>query len=329
MNQHPIFLLGAHKSGTSLLRSLFDGHSGLFVIPNEAHFFQHLGYWVDYKLRRSLPRPDLTIDEIKNRLVDWIEYSNRVFHPQADSDTRGLWDVAKFREVLEASLPAAVNEKEMIESYVTAMYASLYHEKLSDQLRIVEKSVENAEFAIQLKSFYPEARMIHIVRNPYSNIVSIRKYKTNDGRFPSLKRIVAALYNSYYFLDKNRKIIGDDYFIVRYEDLVQNPEAVISRMVKFLGIANEDILTRPTLQGKAWQGNSTTAEKFSGISSKTLNNWKRTITPLEVNLVNRLFSSVLAQYDYEKLPDGPYLRRNKKEALKTYISNRLLYKYYL
>ena len=52
----PIFLLGCHKSGTSLLRSLLDGHPDLFVIPIETHFFQATGHWTDYRMRRSWPK---------------------------------------------------------------------------------------------------------------------------------------------------------------------------------------------------------------------------------------------------------------------------------
>lgn len=38
-----IFILGAHKSGTSLVRSLLDGHPDLNVVPIELHFLRHLG----------------------------------------------------------------------------------------------------------------------------------------------------------------------------------------------------------------------------------------------------------------------------------------------
>ena len=38
-NISPIFILGCTKSGTTLLRNLFDGHPDLFIIPFETHFF--------------------------------------------------------------------------------------------------------------------------------------------------------------------------------------------------------------------------------------------------------------------------------------------------
>ena len=47
----PIFILGAHKSGTSYLRALLDGHPDLYVVPLEAHYFQHLGFNIENYIR--------------------------------------------------------------------------------------------------------------------------------------------------------------------------------------------------------------------------------------------------------------------------------------
>ncbi|MGI8607235.1 MAG: sulfotransferase, partial [Gaiellaceae bacterium] len=54
--KRPVFILGAHKSGTSLLRSLLDATPGFFVLPKEPHFFAYSGRWIDYPLRRRQPR---------------------------------------------------------------------------------------------------------------------------------------------------------------------------------------------------------------------------------------------------------------------------------
>ena len=55
MSKAPIFILGSHKSGTSLLRSLLDGHPELYVIPFETHFMASLGRWIKYSYRKQAP----------------------------------------------------------------------------------------------------------------------------------------------------------------------------------------------------------------------------------------------------------------------------------
>jgi len=147
MNQNPIFILGAHKSGTSLLRSIFDGHSELFVIPNEAHFFQHLGCWIDYNMRRQYPQ-DLSKKEIESNFISWIEKANTISARTSDSDTRNFWDIEIFKKSLADNMNGSDDIKSYIESYISAMYNSLYGSDLPNIYRVVEKSVDHAEFAV-------------------------------------------------------------------------------------------------------------------------------------------------------------------------------------
>ncbi|ACL71029.1 sulfotransferase family protein [Halothermothrix orenii] len=328
MNKNPIFILGAHKSGTSLLRSLFDGHSELFVIPIEAHFFQHNGYWVDYGIRRQYPE-NINEKQIINNYIEWIDKSNTTPGGFADSDTRGLWDITKFKEKIKQGTDYS-NIKKSIENYIEAMYYSLYNEELPNDIRVVEKSVENAEFAIELKKIFPNAKFVHIIRNPYSNLVSIRKFKSKRG-YPFLKRIIASLYNSYYFLEKNQRIITKDYLVIKYEDLVTKPKKIINEISDFLDIAKEEILYKPTVQGQQWHGNSTTGKKFKTISSERLFKWKEEINPLEVRIINKKFKYIIDKYNYnfyENKNKKHLLYPAKQEGLKVYIANRILYNYF-
>ena len=63
MKNPPVFIIGSHKSGTSLLRSLLDGHPELYVIPFETHFMASLGRWVQYSYRRQTPHENFEFSE--------------------------------------------------------------------------------------------------------------------------------------------------------------------------------------------------------------------------------------------------------------------------
>ncbi|MCB0032008.1 MAG: sulfotransferase, partial [Anaerolineales bacterium] len=165
-SEKPIFLLGAHKSGTTLLRSLFDAHPDLFVVPKEIHFFQHSGCWIDYAIRRQVPyhvSQAMWIEQLTKMLIEYN--TKQVKH--ADNPTIGAWDTDIFRQSLAGmSLETPSNR---IRAVFAALHLSLYGQPLGDDKRIVEKSVENAEFALDLADLYPNATFIHIVRNPYAN----------------------------------------------------------------------------------------------------------------------------------------------------------------
>ncbi|MFB4167268.1 sulfotransferase [Virgibacillus sp. JSM 102003] len=324
MNQEPIFILGAHKSGTSLLRNLFDGHTQLFVIPIETHFFQHNGLWIDYGIRRQFTS-SLDENEIKDNYIKWIKYVNENADLYADSNTKGFWDIELLEQNL-SNISGYNNLKKSIENFTESMYYALRSEKLSDNLRIIEKSVENAEYAVLLKKMFPKAKFIHIVRNPYSNITSIRKSKSQNG-YPNLRRIMQSMYNSYYYLEKNQVLIDDDYFVLKYEDLVQYPNENVNKIIDFTNIRRDNILFRPTVNGEIWDGNSTTNKSFKGLSSEHLNRWTDEIEPIEINLINTCFKHILKRYGYEIIDKRNYFKLSKNEKIRTYLANRLLIKY--
>lgn len=324
--EKPIFILGCSKSGTTLLRNLFDNYPGLFCIPTETHFFHNINVWVNYYFRRTKPQK-LTFSQMKENLYEWIRYRNEKEQQISDGFTKGIWDLQVFSNVLNSQ--NVFDLKQLSDLYIRALYVSIYNENMPEYIEFVEKSVENAEFALEWKLLYPEARFIHIIRNPYSNLVALRKYVGQIGRtrFPVLKGPLYAMYNSYYHLYKNARWISD-YKVIRYEDLITDPEGVMKDVAKFLHIPFERILLEPSLLGKKWAGNSTSGERFNSISGENIFKWKKEITNLEIQAINHWFDFILKDYNYAKIsPKRSFLFPERKESLKKYIENRLLWKY--
>ncbi|WP_420630023.1 sulfotransferase family protein [Candidatus Leptofilum sp.] len=319
--KQPIFLLGAHKSGTSLLRSLFDGHPDLFVIPKETHLFERSGYWVDYYLRRRQPK-EMSKEEIVAAFTTMIDEYNTLADAQSDNVTVQRWDVSIFRDQLAAanfSEPAG-----LFTAVFQAIHISLYGSPIDANKRIVEKSVEQAEFALELNQLFPDAKFIHIVRNPYANFVSLRRFKSENG-YPFLKAIIFALYNSYYHLLRNGRLL-QNYTIIRYEDLVTEPNVIMEQLAQFAGIQFQETLLQPTVDGQAWPGNSVYVSQLSGISTASLDKWKEEIHDFESNLLNKALPDYIWQkFGYQRLPTNKsWLKPLPGESVKTYLGNRLL-----
>lgn len=330
--EKPVFILGSHKSGTSLVRNLFDGVPGLFVIPNEIHFFQYTGYGVDYALRHAKPRK-LDFDTVVGKIRRAIEHANskpESLRKHGDSYLPGRWDVEALVDYLQQHGADAFRQGDMralFDCYVTALYVSLYGQPPT-ATRFVEKSVENAEFAAVLKVLYPDARFIHVVRNPYATLVSLRKFKTRQGRYPYLGQMIDSLRNSYYYLYQNPRHVAD-YKIVRYEDLLTDTHAQMQALAAFTEIPFSERLLEPTTLDAAWSGNSMSGRDFQGLSTYPISAWQKDIAPHEIACVNLLFDHVLTDYDYERqpVPSGVY-RPVRGEGPKTYVANRFLLQQY-
>ena len=326
--KRPVFILGSHKSGTSLLRSLLDGCDEFFVVPIEAHFFQYGGYWVDYALRRNWPQP-MTNRQIVQRYVQHIKQTNEKSTDASrtsDNVLMGRWDVDAFSRTMYDALDARVAEgdhRALFDLYIEAIHVAL-HGVAPSKVRFIEKSVENAEFASLLKRLYPEARFLHVVRNPYATLVAIRKHMGRKN-YPFLGPAISALRNSYYYLNLNPQIIND-YMVMRFEDLVSDPKATMESVAQFIDAKFSDSMLIPTATGRSWSGNSTSGERFTGISTKPLTAWTQALQPLETSLINISFDHVLRHYGYERQdPSGSCYKPGPRERPATYLANRWLW----
>lgn len=319
--KQPIFILGAHKSGSSLLRSLLDGHKDLFVIPFETHLLQHAGVWVDYHLRQREPA-NLSLEQIAASYFDNIALYNQQTDPISDAILKGKFDLSGVKERLKGPYNSLV---EVISKYFDAAHQGLLNSPLPPTKRVVEKSVENAELATYLQKLFPDAFFIYILRNPYSNVYSLRKVqkKRTNRKYPSLYPILSALKNSYYHLYRNKEVL-EKLFVVKYEDLLTSPIEVMQKVAAFLDINFETTLLRPSLVGEPWKGNSTTKKEFSQISSANMEMWNKEINDLEICLVNDLFQFLLHDYQYPVIsPKRSHYWPVSGESLNVYVANRL------
>lgn len=317
----PIFIVGAHKSGTSLLRNIFDGHPELFVVPFETHVYQFLGHWINNPYRYQLPlhRDGKRIREDMINYIKWYNFNN---NEQADVVLDGAIDEKGFEKIM-GTLKEDADAKTVINTLVEAVYYSLHGKELPSGIRFVEKSVENGELVGEYKKLYPNARFIHILRNPYSNIVSIRKYRLGPkGKYPLLPRIAETIYQSFYYAYKNQRLY-DNYMVMNYEDLTSNPMEHIKELCNFLSIEYSENLLKPTSIGRDWKGNSTRNTSFDGIT-KHSEKWKKEILPLEIAYINNYLGEVMEQFGYDHLRTSRgYLTPCKGESLKKYIYNRV------
>lgn len=325
----PVFILGAHKSGSSLLRNLLDGHPELFAVPLETHVFQAAGFWVDYRLRKSRP-PLHPLEKAAEAFLEIVRhYNSPRVGPYGDSRPEGVFDVEVLNSYLERNVASF---DELVQLYFRGIFAAIHHKALPEHLRVVEKSVEHAEFALDLQQMFPRAQFLRIMRNPYANLVSLRLVaaKRRKQAFPFLGRALAGLYNSYYHLYRNRRLLpASQYMIVRYEDLLRTPEDVMNRISEFLGIGFQDSLLEPSVMGQPWSGNSSRGRTFAGIASDNVRAWFDQITNLEIHCVNQYFSHVLDDFGYEVLrPKRSRYWPALFETPTVYLANRLL-PYYL
>lgn len=259
----PIFICGAHRSGTTLVRDLLDNHPALSVLPSEGTFFT--------SSRRSLARHapgrrlELLGREWLRRLANPIHQAPYwVLGRSADEGSPHV----HFARCLMAWWPIARQHLGATASSWPLAAIALAYAQCTGGLREsscvqhwAEKSPTNERFITKLHREFPRGRVIHLIRHPLAVLASREEElrKADGGRLP-LRRIARDLARSYRIAARSGDRSDDRYLLMRYEDLLERPRESVARLAGFLGIEPLPSLLEPTVAGLPVASNSSFRE---------------------------------------------------------------------
>ncbi len=308
LRDRPVFICGHPKSGTSLLRSIFDSHPQLIVYPEETIFF-----------RRFLPNVrNLSTDEqlllAEKELIHIFQWNsknpvaNQTGFPDRDYSTIGYDQVSQ-------KLHHLVKEKndhpgDLLSAAIIA-FGDVSRQLNEDTLWWIEKSPYNEYYARQIFEWWPEARCIHIVRDPRDNFASyLRKHPDWTAEFFSQNWL-----RSTHAGIQNQKTFGaEKYKIIRYEDLTSSPQDYLKELAAFLEIRWDDTLAEPTRAGKRWRGNSMFANQFQNISRAPIARWKENLNKNDAAVVSIMTQPVLESLRYSNTNEFNFLKNSHPKA---------------
>ncbi len=243
----PIFVLGAHKSGTSLVRAVLDGHPELLAIPLETHFMRAGGVTSSYLLDplRRVPAGQASLERA----------SEMYLTAQRATGDGGLALAPELHRIAH-EFCIELSDVELGPAALLDALASFWFRQgagTADAV-VVEKSVEHVVLASVLRECFPCARLVFVVREPARHLLSIRRhFDRKGGRL--LRREVLAIAQG--LVAAEAALEDEDSFVLRYEDLVATPEELTGRLAKFLEVPWSTSMLHPTILGRDWAGNST------------------------------------------------------------------------
>jgi hypothetical protein len=206
----PLFIVGASRSGTTMLRLILNRHPD-FAIPAESHFL--------IPLLESLPlEGKLSSDQLQTAL-------------------RTIYGCSRFQRGWRLSREdvARLGEQLAAPTLAELVHALFQHEIAgTGKRRWGDKTPEYAPYMLPLARLFPAARFIHIVRDGRDVSNSLR---TRGWR--GWTEYQRARYWSRTVLQASRDggQLGEHRFLtVSYEELVTNTETVVGRICAFLAI---------------------------------------------------------------------------------------------
>lgn len=207
------FIVGAPRSGTTLLRLMLDAHPEL-AIPPETYFIPRaVKRWKQASGRRSREDPREAFYQEVTQHKRWID-----FHLDADA----------FRERLDAARPSEVGDA------LRAFYG-LYADKVGAR-RWGDKTPFYVRRMELIQEAVPEARFVHIIRDGRAVTLSIK-----DLWFgPDTVEEAAEFWTARIAEGREQAPRLDHYMEVRYEDIVVDPEPQLRRICEFLDLPWDD-----------------------------------------------------------------------------------------
>lgn len=305
LRDHPIFICGHPKSGTTLLMALFDSHPQLIVYPDETFFFR--GFLAEIRNRDLKEKISLA----QRYLLHFFERNISSLNsqkPEDDVEIRRYLDYARTCEFMQQDIQEndIRHDGDLLGSAIIA-FGRAFRELSSDTIYWVEKTPYNEHFADQIFKWWPEAHCIHILRDPRDNYATYRR--KHQGL--SAEDFALGWNSSLRSGLSNRERFGiHRYSILRYEDLTTEPEKSLQELIKFLDIHDDDILRIPTSDGIPWEGNSQFGDKFRGISTKPVGRWKQELSIRNVEIIETICAELMEKQGYEL---------DKKSRLKSYF----------
>lgn len=263
-----LFIVGMPRSGTKLLRDLLNRHPDIAVFPHESHFFPRLPGLIrkhgDPRRRECFARlyADLEGTRFMRRMrargsaIDRDEWFARV----SGSDAR---------EVLAA----------LFECYAAKTGGRIVGDKTPEYLIRIPL----------LSGFFPDARFVHVVRDPRDYVVSMRK-----AWGKSLPR--AAQRWKTWIRTFRRDVERCDAKVIelRYEDLISAPRDALERLCAFIGVPFHEAML--SLDRPAENLGDTRGE--TSIVAGNFGKWRRELRNKEVRGVERIAGVLMEELGY-------------------------------
>lgn len=209
----PFFIIGAGRSGNTLLRRILNNQSELIIPPENYELINMMRLYRRYS--HSKWRDFATL------VLARLEY-------QQDYETYrlgGLTEIA--REAF--SWP---KEHRTLADLLDRFYRYYAEKHKPSASRWGDKTPRNTLGLVEINAIFPCAQYVHIVRDP----VDVCHSYVKAGIYSTHKEAAVRWLMSIHAARSFAKRVGNRYMEISYEDLVTSPQSTVSSVCEFLGV---------------------------------------------------------------------------------------------
>ena len=276
VNNHPFFIVGVHRSGTTLLRYMLSSNPRLYL-PPESDFIPY------FFLKQ--PQQPLSQEQVGEMLGVIFNRYRFVREWQGEPP-----DPATFFQAMLEKTPHA---------FLNLLYSR--YAAQNDAVRWGDKTPIYSSYIDLLHQIFPQAKFIHIIR---------------DGRDVALSMIdkwgQKKMHVDIYFAARNwvwriqraqgagQRLGPDLFYELHYESLVADPEQHLLTICNFLGEPYLPVMAQPhRLAKQQIEAGSFHAPVRQPPSTKRISRWRQEMSPADLRLFQHAAGDMLLSQGYE------------------------------
>lgn len=316
------FLIGAPKSGTTWLQRMLNQHRDI-LCQGEGRFF-------------GRNDRDENFEKVRTNSAGHLLRPAALYNILAESEYLRLW--------IERTCWSKNGD---VEEHIARLTHEAVRYFLTQKLFGTSKKIvgdktplPNANIVREIAKIFPEAKIIHIIRDGRDQAVShthhrwnrVRpveeggrltpeergkrdRYRGNPERFLSSgesifaeQRIVAAAKGWRSNVGHTHRdgfaLFGDRYAEVRYEDLLEHPEKELSRLFRFLGASDDKVIVRRCIERNRFDKRAQRAagqeDSSSFLRKGVAGDWKSVFTERDRQVFKEFAGDLLVELGYEE-----------------------------
>lgn len=273
----PIFVTGADRSGTTLLFAILASHPDIAMV-------RRTNLWRYFHGRYGRLDDPINLE----RALDEMFRYQRI--------DRLAPDRSRILEDFRSGPPTYGN------------LFSLFHRHRAGadgRARWGDKSLHSEYYAARIFDEFPDATVIHMLRDPRDRYASVRRRHGRDQA-----KVAAAMGRwlaSARAGRRNERRFAGAYLVLRYEDLVREPEATMRTVCGLVGVpyASAMLSMGGASEHREAGGNSSFGDLEPGtISHKGLGRYRSVLAPREVAFIQAIARRAMAAAGYERAGVG-------------------------
>jgi hypothetical protein len=273
-----LFIMGSGRNGSTLLSAILNNHPGICIPPEHNIIPVAIRYWYTHPFR--------TWNDMTEHVCGFLRRPSQ-------------WslDIAAIQKDLLAA-PAS-------ERNVTCILRSIYgyFAQLQGKVNPVfgDKTPSNTFYIKSIKKHFPASRIVFLVRDPRDVIASFLKANEQyySDRFGFMIWRWKNSIEKYKALSKHYPA---DVMLLKYEDLVSDPQKEVNAIIKLLGLASAPGLLNNYGANLEFLGVNDASHHqniLNPISTASIGAWRDTLTNEQAGRIEKKLGARMRKLGYE------------------------------